>query len=156
MDWSSRSFLAMRWLGKHMVPFVGWAHTRQWRLEAIVMHECVMSHAFEFLLRRYHGRTHFISCFPLWPSILGHPTTRTRRFTLAIIKSIIRATLAASPWMLFRFTTMADGQIYFAAEKYELDAFLAMCQAETFHDTLPAGARQRPVRQTMFIYTIIT
>lgn len=59
---------------------------------------------------------------------------------MAILKSIIRSPLFAVPSRLFKFTMVADGQVDFAAETYELDAFLAGCQAETFRETLPAGA----------------
>ena len=146
-DWSSRSVKAMRWLGCHMVPFLAWAHARQWRQELVVLHECVMAHPSEYLLRRYLGRTHYIFCFPFCPSILGHPTTRRRRLTLAIRKSILRASLTPSPAEMFKFAMVADGQLYFAAAKYELNGFLASCGASSFLSTLPAGALQRPLKQ---------
>ena len=139
----------MRWLGEHMVPFSAWIRFRVIRQERVILHECVLAHTSDYLLRRYLASSHLIFCFPFCPSMLGHPTTRKRKFTVAIHRAFIVERLCATPTTLFKFKMVASGQIYFAAAEYELHAFLASCQADSFRDVVPHGALQRPFKKSL-------
>ena len=53
VDFSARSTTRMQVLGKHMVPFTVWAHTRRLHQEQLILHECVVHHPSSTLLGRY-------------------------------------------------------------------------------------------------------
>ena len=146
VDFSSRSKTQLRELGQNMVPFAGWARLRSLRCEELVLHECVASHPSLRLVKRYLQATHFIWTFIICPSIIGYPTIRKRRFTICLHRSRAATPLfrsMAPPSVMFKFTVVACGSIYFSALPCEVDSYLAQCGAATFREALPRGARSR-------------
>ena len=144
VDWSTRSKTPMRWLGVHMIPFMAWSRTRRELCEQLIIHECVKGHPSEALLDRSLGRSHFIISFLLCPSIiLGYPCHRLRRFTICIGKQSITTPLSRSPTEIWSFSIVATASLFFNAEEFELDCFLASTGAGSFRALLPAGYLSR-------------
>ena len=144
VDWSSRSRQPMRWLGVHMVPSMAWSRTRREHCEHLVIHECVAGHPSEVLLQRSLGKSHLIKSFLMCPSIiLGYPCQRRRRFTLCIGLGSIMTPLTRSPDEIWSFSIVATASIYFNAEQFELDGYMASTGTGSFRALLPPGAPMR-------------
>ena len=143
VDWSTRSRLALRGLGPHMIPFMCWLRARRHYREKLIVHECVARHPSQYLLHRQLGDSHVIISFKLCPSMIGHPCHRLRRFTLCIAKSSIVTPLTAPPSAKFYFSAVADADIYFMAETFEIDGFLAARNVSSFRALLAPGSSAR-------------
>ena len=144
VDFSLLSKSRLGLLGPHMCPFVGWAFMRRARREWLIMHECVALRPTEWLLNRHIGDTHVIKSFLMCPSYLGHPATRLRKFTIAIHRSRVATTVPRSlPADMFRSRCVLDGSVYFSAEPFEVDCFLAAAGANTCRGLLAPGFKRR-------------
>lgn len=144
VDWSNRSAKPMRWLGANMIPFMAWLRIRCSRAEQLIVHECVAGHPSEELLGRSLSVSHVITSFVLCPSsLLGHPCHRLRRYKICIGKGAIITPLARPPSEIWSFKIVATASIYFNAEPFEVDCYLASTGAHSFRALLPRGSLQR-------------
>ena len=144
VDFSLRSKSRLGFSGPHMCPFVGRAFMRRACREWLIMHKCVALHPTEWLLNHYIGDTHVVKSFLMCPSYLGHPATRLRKFTIAIHRSRVATTVPRSlPADMFRSRCVLDGSVYFSAEPFEVDCFLAAAGANTCRGLLAPGFKRR-------------
>ena len=143
VDYSCRSRKRLRELGSNTVVFCAWAKMRQWRCEELILHECVCSHPSLRFMQRYLGSTHFMWTWVMCPSIQGHPTTRRRRFLIALHQGRVKTPLCRGPRELFHRDIVADGSLYWSAPAYQVDAWLGANSARTCREALPRGAQQR-------------
>ena len=143
VDWSTLSRRPMRGLGQHMLPFMCWGKARARHRERLVLHECVIGHPSERMLRLFLAHSHIIISFKVCPSMIGYPCNRQRRFAVCIEKSSLVMRITAPPSQKFRFKVVCDGSIYWMAQPFEIDIFLAARGASSFRALLAPGSLER-------------
>ena len=143
VDYSCRSRKRLQEPGAHTVVFCTWANMRRRRCEEIILHECVVSHPSLRLMQRYVGSTHFVWTWVMCPSHQGFPSTRRRRFTIALLKARVKTPLCRSPCELFHRDIVADGSIYWSAPAFKIDAWLGSMSVRTCRELLSRGAQER-------------